>query len=356
LVGFDVWSDGHTVYAVASGNRLDLNVPVAPTIAPEPEPEPDAGVIARPEATQLGTGVFDQTALTQLWANDGRRWRLVLHEINASAMYSLRGAPSAWIALHDRGYPPETAQFTGPVAITNCTLGLLKGRNFECQELDPVQDMAVVAPNLAHVLSGDRRILSFDGERWHGVTPLTPFPASRLWADDSSILAVGRAGSVMWFEDNTWRSEDLGTVDHFTAVFGNSRNDIWAGTRQGSVYHYDGRTWTERGRLDAESCDHTLPITHIWGSGDQVYFTTEAQFARWTGTALESLGSWQCLPVDVNSGPGPSPIGNGRTITGLWGNAPDEVFLAIADPSEIFTRACASVFVVRYDGKEFHRM
>jgi hypothetical protein len=341
----DVWSDSRGVFALVSGDMNQLSDFGLGGRAGEVEA--DAGVIATPQATFAGTTVFTPGFVAQLWLNDGHEWTLGLEVQNAASDFALAGVTESWLALHDRGPTPmQDMAFTGaPPTITTCTIGMLHGNRFDCTDLDPVADLVGVNSNLAHALVGGMRLLSYDGERWHAMTALLPFPASRLWADDSRVLALGRIGTALWLEDGAWSFQDAGTVEHFSAVWGSARDDIWAGTEQGGIFHYDGSVWSERGRLGGETCDHMLAINGIWGDGSQVYFSTPTQLARFRGDRLESLANWTC-----------SPTGGASEIKAITGAAPGELFIAMTDLQRVETDRCAPVFVVHYDGEHFQRM
>lgn len=341
LFGVDVWSDARGVFALVSSDNVSVN-----TGLPDTDFEEDAGVTAHPQATQFGMTAVSNTALTQIWINDGNGWKLGLNAFNAATHYGLRGLPGGWLGLHDQGQAEgfDPNMISQP-ALTECTLGMFhQGDRLECQDVDLVADLIVVQGNLAHALVDETRLLTYDGEHWTATTPLMPFPASRLWADTTRVLALGPLGTAMWLEGDTWTVQETGMVEHFTAVWGNAADDIWAGTAQGNLFHYDGTRWTKRGELSGVTCDNRQPVEEIWGSGDQVYFITRTSFARWNGTQLESLANWSCS-LGLSS----------RSITGMWGNAADEVFLSLTEPFRMFDR-CASAFIVRFDGSEFHRM
>jgi hypothetical protein len=341
----DVWSDSRGVFALVSGDKSaigDFTVGER-----EGDIEADAGVVAVPQASFSGTTVFNPVFVTQLWLNDGHEWTLSLEVQNAATDFGLAGAPESWLAIYDRGPSPMQDMFmTGvPPTVTSCSLGLLQGDQFACSDLDPVADLVAVNSTLAHALVGGTRLLSYDGERWRAMTALLPFPASRLWADDSRVLALGRIGTVLWLEDGAWSFQDAGTVEHFSAVWGSARDDIWAGTEQGGIFHYDGSAWSERGRLGGETCDHTVPINGIWGDGGQVYFSTATQLARFRDDRLESLANWSC-----------SPTAGSAEITGITGSAPGELFIAMTDLQRKDLDRCAPVLLVHYDGEHFRRM
>jgi hypothetical protein len=340
----DVWSDSRGVFALVSGDKAQFDFSAG---AREGEIEADAGVVAMPQASISGMTALNANLVTQLWLNDGHEWTLSLEVQNAASDFALRGAPESWLALHDRGIAPmQDTAFAGTAPqITSCTIGVLQNDQFDCTDLDPVADLVAVNPTLAHALVGGTRLLSYDGERWHAMTELLPFPASRLWADESRVLALGRIGTVLWLEDGSWSFQDAGTVEHFSAVWGRARDDIWAGTEKGGIFHYDGSVWSERGRLGGTTCDHVLPINGIWGDGTQVYFSSRTQLSRWTGDQLESLANWSC-----------SPTVGGPEIAGIAGNAPDQLFIAMTDQQRFGVDRCAPVFILYYDGERFHRM
>jgi hypothetical protein len=344
VFGSKVWSDERGVYVVVSGDRSAFNFQRPPATD---RSEDDAGITASPQATLGGTTTFAPDAITQLWRNDGRQWTLDLEVRNAASDFGLRGASGSWLALYDKRTADVTAMnFTGaPPLITSCSLGVLQNDALECIDLDPVADLFVANARLAHALVGDTRLLSYDGERWRAMTELLPFPASVLWADESRVLALGRVGTALWLENGAWTFQDAGTVEHFTAAWGTARDNIWAGTAQGGVFHYDGATWSERGRIQGDTCDARSPVGGIWGIGTQVYFQTASALARWNGTEIETVANWSC-----------SPSASSVQITGLWGNAPDELFLSLVDQRRFDVDRCAPVFVVHYDGTTFHRM
>jgi hypothetical protein len=43
-------------------------------------------------------------------------------------------------------------------------------------------------------------------------------------------------------------------------------------------------------------------------------------------------------------------------MTGMWGNAPDQLFLTLVDPSRSGTDTCGTAYAAWFDGTAFHRM
>jgi hypothetical protein len=335
VIAFGVYSDKRGVYAMVSGSGIS-HVGVTH--------EDDAGV----DIGDMGPQVLEQyLTRTQIWQNDGEAWVLRTDEPDLGSTLELTGVPGGALFIND----PTNFEILGPMgigSIKKCALGVVQEGELTCQDVDPVQDVTVVDKTLAYAIMGGTRLLEFDGKTWHGNTDLLPYPATAVWGDHDDVIAVGKAGTVLWHSQNMWTLEDPGTLESFTSVWGTSRTDVYAGTSSGAILHYDGMNWKQIGKLGGTSCKTQLPVTGIWGADGVVFFHTDAQFARWNGTKLESLGNWTC---------GTSLNGPLR-ITSIAGNSSTEVFLSIIDPSRSFSGQdmCGGQFVVRFDGKKFHRM
>ena len=126
-------------------------------------------------------------------------------------------------------------------------------------------------------------------------------------------------------------------------MWGPARDNLWAGTSNGTIFHYDGMTWSEVGHMGGVSCDVTLPIQGIWGSGDDIYFYTYAEIAHWNGKKLESLTNWT--------------VGDAEQLHhGALGHVPERHLHRHDRQRALQVDACGAAFIVYYDGKSFHRM
>jgi hypothetical protein len=351
VVGLDVWSDADGVFALVSGQGISSS-------SRGQQLEDDAGVdVAADAATPAGTSAFGSTARTVLWHNDGGGWKLKLDEPDIAGAFALAGTPRSSLLINDPSTGVQAMQVqpggvvTGPLITSTggspkpCALGVVSGASLECFDLDPVQSVFAVRDRLAYGVMGNTRLLSYDGT-WHSST-LIPYPVEALWADDHDVLAVGKAGTVLWLENGSWSVEDTGSLAHFTAAWATGRNDVWLGTGDGDVMHFDGQRWTALGHLGGLSCTATTPVRGIWGAGDSVFFYSDAQVARWDGTRFESLGNWSC---GVQAGT------RALQVTGLWGNGPREVFVSLIDFTRAGVDSCGPAFVVYFDGSSFHRL
>ena len=329
--GLDVWSDARGVFVVTSGNSPRL-------MGTTDDPDEDAGV---------ASGIASQPDLnsrmrTQIWFNDGSGWVMRAEKPDLASMYRLASIPDGPLVLSD----PSNPGLMG-FQPTMCALGLVQGATIKCFDLEPVQSTFAVSAKQAYALTSGVRVLAYDGTVWHSNIEALPYPATALWADRDRVLAVGKAGTALWLQGGIWTQDDPGTLESFVSVWGQAHDDLWAGTSSGGIFHYDGSTWSEKGRLGGVVCDAVQPVVDIWGADDQVYFATPTQFARWDKKAgeVESLSNWSCGPTAAN-----------RVITGIAGNGPKSVFISLMDFERGGVDSCGVAFLLNYDGKEFHRM
>lgn len=347
-LSLDVWSDERGVFVLTSG--IGVN-PMGDVDGTFPTPDDDAGLPPPP----LAGGAFGMdpgAALprTQLWLNDGTGWSIQLDRSFQFGSFGLEGAKDGPLFMYEQPLSPmlqaEIDQMGPQPIATRCSLGVFDGKKLQCQDLGQVNGLHVANPQLTYAVIGDTRLLTYDGASWRAVPSLIPYPATAVWGDGSKVLVVGKVGTAFWQNQDSWTLQDAGIVDHFSELWGAAADDIWAGTAHGDILHYDGMKWTQVGSLGGVTCDVQLPITGIWGSGDQVYFHTDTQLARWNGSKLETLANWSCTG------------GNQSTVKigGVWGNGPDEIFLTIMDGVRFDPGGCGATYVVFYDGTDFHRM
>jgi len=78
----------------------------------------------------------------------------------------------------------------------------------------------------------------------------------------------------------------------------------------------------------------------MWGEAGKLYFHTVSEL----GFVEAGAVTWLLESTE------------GIAVTGLWGNAIDEVFIAIQDETYAEYRCGGSSFLMRYDGETFHQM
>jgi hypothetical protein len=272
-----------------------------------------------------------------IYFNGGDGWELV-----AGTPYygqqKMKGFEGGALVLYG-----STQQVKMPNAL--CGLSLLSNGMFACEPVDGVSDVATVSSTLAYaVLQGD--LVRYDGSHWGPLTAVLPgqHELMSVWADATVAMATGSsAGKIYTLRDNAWKLEDTRTLDTFTSIWGFSPTDVWAGTQQEHLFHYDGNMW-QQVSWPGSGCSQVSGISSMWGSGSVLYFATPTSLARWNGTKVDVLTQWDCN--DPQGAP---------TISGLYGNSPADVFVGIADGRPPM-QPCGMTYVLYYDGTKFHRI
>ncbi|MCU7495633.1 MAG: hypothetical protein HF314_02285 [Ignavibacteria bacterium] len=99
-------------------------------------------------------------------------------------------------------------------------------------------------------------------------------PGESIWGSAAGDVWVcgtgGPAGQGMQhFDGRTWKALDV-LVNGFS-IFGFSKDDVWMGSNDGQILHYDGREWTLNFDFEVDGT-HFVDICDIWGSRpDDVY-------------------------------------------------------------------------------------
>ena len=198
-----------------------------------------------------------------------------------------------------------------------------------------------VSSSLAYASIG-ASLVRFDGTAWTAHGPSAPTDIGTLWADENQVTALGFQSEVSTLRGGSWTSETSAPFAY--RMWGNAANDLWFVDTSNHLVHFDGSETTGIADLGPDGCGHWRNVTGIWGSGDSVYIYSPSSLQRWDGTTLETLGDWACTFNDGSI-----------IVQRVWGNGPDEVFVAMSD----FTRSirrCGETIVVYFDGDEFHRL
>lgn len=97
-----------------------------------------------------------------------------------------------------------------------------------------------------------------------------------------------------------------------TAVWGTSKNDVWAVGSGGALIHFDGSAWKD------ESLDTTRTLFSIGGSGPD-----DAWIVGTYGTVLHRTGGgvWELQPVVSYTG------ASEKMLFGVWSSSPDQVWI-----------------------------
>lgn len=247
----------------------------------------------------------------------------------------------------DRGLTACSSSCTPFVDIPTCHYVGWRRRD----PLSSLPNLVALAPTAA----GDGFFLAGGAGRYLHYEPETIFlgelPLAAIWASSAEwAIAVGAAGVIARYEDETWTSGQAAAVD-LHDVWGTGPADVYAVGDGGIVVHWDGAVWAEMATPAA------LPLRGVAGHGDTVYAVGDG------GTMLELDGGvWQAVAtgttVDLkaiaataemvaavgdgglileNRGAGWAPARAATTadLTGVWGGETDG-FFAVGDGVILF--------------------
>ncbi|HET9929392.1 MAG TPA: hypothetical protein VFQ35_01840 [Polyangiaceae bacterium] len=166
---------------------------------------------------------------------------------------------------------------------------------------------------------------------WSLVGPIYT-SASAIWASDTQVLVA----TDRWLfrhapSDSQFLPMPLAPVTEYHSVWAFSDDDIWAGTGDGQLAHFDGVGWT------LQSTGLNTPITRLWGSDGELFYISEAHFGRVRNGLPETL------------------IADTAQVRfwDLWGRSSKEVFITLTDPTLAKYR-CGPKRILWFDGELFH--
>jgi hypothetical protein len=286
------------------------------------------------QGMEPGGGMCVGCPYVKIQHNDGTGWS-TLEDNDLYGQHRIKGFEGGKLVLFGSGQKIDSPS-------NLCGLAVLDGSTLTCQPVDGVTDVAVTGTSAYAALQG--QLIRYDGTSW-GPVPVA-FPGQpdlyQLWANEEVVIGTGTAAGRMFsLRGTTWAVEDTRTLETFTSVFGLASNDIWAGTAQEHLFHYDGSAWTQVS-WPGSGCGQLSGIVPMWGKDGVMYFATATSIARWNGTSVEVIAQWDCNTRST-------------VVAGLWGNSPTELFVLMLDFSER-QGSCGSQFLMHYDGTKFHRM
>lgn len=247
------------------------------------------------------------------------------------------------------------------------------GSLVEC-DAPPVANAFVVSDTLAYattVPADGVPVLRFDGEAW-SVMPGPPvpsdFPLPLLWADEDDLFVAGGGGTMVSREGTGWRVHDLGTTSGVASLWGFDGDDVWAGTWDGALHHFDGTTWSEVTWPNAAEIENPCDAEPhaalgLWGSEGVLYISA--------GDTLFEHAGPDLMGAPVGSGDAIVRYDGEFRVIGHWpptsraaceddgvriwrvrGTSPDDVFVIAEGRLEPAT-ACKRPFILRWDGLSF---
>jgi hypothetical protein len=291
---------------------------------------------------------------SSVWSDNQAVFTLVRAFCNELAGYSCDGvgrslytnAGDGWRAIHTADQISENARLSGfwggDLIIYNddCGISLVdRGGVRRCSasydELgESVLGVATVG-SAGYALVGEG-LFTYDAPGWREFASVaTPFGSGAIGAGQDLIVvaayqqfvARGDAGGAFAVIQEV-------PVGDYTSVWV-SGPEIWLANTAGHLVRFDGQRWTtiDTGINEA--------IYGLWGGADGVlYFHGQQDFGRWKEGAVELFAIAPEQGGDIQ-------------FTSIWGNSANEVFLSVLDTS-FRQYQCSGVFMVWFDGSEFH--
>jgi hypothetical protein len=163
-------------------------------------------------------------------------------------------------------------------------------------------------------------VLKDVGAGWVAETPALGFyeNLSTVWIDPTSgdVFAAGENGSVIrWDASATAWINDTPVVSvttRFLDVFGTGASNVLLVGEQGTLFHFDGSTWTANNAPVA-----TEDLIAVWMDAST---PNQAWIAGTSGTLYSlDLTTWTWTPA--------SPSPTARDLTAVWGSSPTDVYV-----------------------------
>ncbi|RLC96967.1 MAG: hypothetical protein DRI40_01635 [Chloroflexi bacterium] len=140
---------------------------------------------------------------------------------------------------------------------------------------------------------------------WTEMNSGTSNDLNGIWGSAPSGIpvAVGDAGTLLRYTNNSWNQVDSGTTETLCDISGSCDTDVFAVGHEGTILHYDGTGW------QSMESGTTVDLRSVWAC------SSSCVFAAGPGTVLHYDGtSW-------------SPLGDVTgDLYGVWARAYNDVF------------------------------
>jgi hypothetical protein len=223
----------------------------------------------------------------------------------------------------------------GPLVLygqEGCGVYFFDGTSQSCVAAVPGVMKAFVVDAQRIFAIADDRLLSYNGSyftQYGHALPAIPFPNEyQLWAGSDVVVVAAEAGKVYLYDDTSMDAQTLLIPDgkDATSVWGFARDDLWVGSSDGRLAHYDGSTW----QIAQPAKGNCSTIAHMWGADHVLFFSTYSFVGRWSAGNFDTVLDGPCSQ-DVETPPG---VFEQVIIETIWGNSPTELFIALYERKE----------------------
>jgi hypothetical protein len=271
----------------------------------------------------MGKCVGEGCPRTAIYFNDGTGWEIYFEEESSTdegpGDQNLTGIQNGPLVL----YGWNELYIDGDYQ--ECGLAMIEDGVRTCEPVSWMDFVFVVNDQLAYGLY-DGSVIQYDGKSWG---PLPGFIQNvwinRIWANETHLFGTMDAGRIVMNHDDAWEQLNTRTLQSFSAIWGFSENDVWAGTYEGGLFRFDGEAFEEID-WNGDGCNNDPAILGMWGSGGILYLHTGAAIMRVEDEKIEDLLSFPCIDEEMD-------YEESTSITSVWGNSPNEVFFSVRDGS-----------------------
>ena len=156
----------------------------------------------------------------------------------------------------------------------------------------------------------------------------TRYALTAVWGSSKNdIWAVGSGGTIIHFDGAAWTTTPTDLRHTFNAVWGSGPNDVWAVAMTDTILHTTGftggtATWT---RVPAPGDPrNALPVHAVWGTGPEaVRLGVRAYSFYDPNTGEFPFIDQYTLKVEDDGGIGWDPVEGEGTVLGFWGSSTD---------------------------------
>jgi len=199
---------------------------------------------------------------------------------NGSSWTELSSATTPSIPNDGNSSTIETLNAIQVIATTNTGIGNIgftvgqNGRILKYNGSNWTQDSSPTSQNLTSVfvtstseawaVGAAGTILKWNGSSWSTVSSPTGTQLNSISMLDTNGdgladygWAVGNSGVAIKYVSGTWSSQNIGGANNYQTVAIPNTNEAWAAGGSGSMYHWDGASWT------SISSDETVQLNEI---------------------------------------------------------------------------------------------
>ncbi len=174
------------------------------------------------------------------------------------------------------------------------------------KNLLPIILILILISHLDICFSGEWKDQSFD----------TDLDVRDIWGSSASdVYAVGDNGTIYHYDGNSWTLVVVGR-ERLNSVWCKSPQDVYAVGDNGTIYHYDGNSWTSMNsgtdqNLNAVYGGSPTNLIAVGDNGTILYYNGIEWSVQESGTQ-ENLNSISSIPIAW------LVVGDNRTYIGSW--------------------------------------